>query len=60
MFLLELLQGEYTHKIGLFPTREQVIAWIEQIPFVRKDRYTIDEVEFVTYALMKEEIPVYC
>lgn len=59
MFLLELLQGEHTHKIGLFPTEEQVIAWIEQIPFVRKDQYTIDEVEFVTYALMKEEIPVY-
>ncbi|MDL2419401.1 hypothetical protein ACTIGL_28125 (plasmid) [Bacillus shihchuchen] len=59
MILLELIQGEEKHTIGLFNSEECIKKFIDQIPFVIKTSYTIDNHNYTEYVLPYSQIPEY-
>lgn len=59
MYLLEFIQGDRTHKVGLFETEVDVIEWINVLPFVEKEVEAANEKTFTTYTLKYESVPLY-
>lgn len=59
MYLLEIDQFDRTHKVGVFPDEATMTAWIEQLPFVRKETHEVDDTLFTQYALVYDDMPTY-
>lgn len=59
MYLVELLQGDRRHTVGLFAKKEEAIEWVESVPYVHKQVDVFDEHEFVNYSMNFDELPLY-
>lgn len=59
MYILEILQTDRRHIVGLFQDEKHIEDWIDGVDFIRKyvDKY--EDYEFVSYALEYDEIPLY-
>lgn len=53
MYILEVIQNERVHKIGLFKSEEAIIEWLNLIPFIKQTDYDGE----IDYSLDYESIP---
>lgn len=59
MYLLEMHQADRYHRVGLFESRKDAIDWIESIPYVKKDIELFEEIEFISYTMNYNDLPLY-
>lgn len=59
MYLLEIIQGERTHQVGIFANEAATMQFIAQVPFVNKESYAIDEQVFTDYTMNFADLPEY-
>ena len=53
MYILEVIQNERVHKIGLFKGEADIIEWLDLIPFIKRTDYEGE----IDYTLDYESIP---
>ena len=59
MYLLEMHQKDRQHIVGLFDEKADATDWIGSLPYVQKHVDYFDEIEFVTYTMQYEDLPLY-
>ncbi len=59
MFLLEFAQYNRISKVGVFENEEDIIDFLEKIPFVKRTDDVIDGMEISYYSIEYKDIPEY-
>ena len=59
MYLLELVQGERCHTVGLFEEKTDAEEWIASVPYLRKSTIFFEEMELEGYVMDYEDLPLY-
>lgn len=59
MYFIEMIQGDRRHSVGLFENEQDVIDWLESIPYVDKETYEEEFGGFTSYTIAYDRMPMY-
>jgi len=59
MYLVEMIQGDRQHRVGLFHKKADARKWILSIPYVKEERTFFSGEEFINYTMEYHDLPLY-